>query len=120
MNLLVVHNKLATASLCSVQWNITCAHAIKHIDFTWLATNSGNINPVISCAIQNLNKNRLVVQNLMCLTTYIPGGTWNLTSYMSIANLVVLIATGNECIVDSDVVINKSALKRLVCYPFAA
>jgi len=46
MNLLVVNNKLATASFVLSRIS-PVAHAIKHIDFTWLATNSGDTNPLV-------------------------------------------------------------------------
>ena len=38
------------------QWNITSMHAIKHVDSNWLAPNSGDTNPMISCTVQYLNK----------------------------------------------------------------
>ena len=93
MNLLVVHNKLATASF--VLSGISPVRMLSNtLTFLgWQPTVEIATNPVFSCAIQNLKS---FSGSKLNVSDNIHSWRGREISYVSIANLVVLIATGNE------------------------
>ena len=92
MNLLVVHNKLAIASF--VLSGISPVRMLSNtLTFPgWHPTLEIATNPVISCAIKRI----LFSGSKFNVSDNIHSWRGREISYVSIANLVVLIATGNE------------------------